>query len=1249
MSTLWLPRVFVSSTCRDLEAHRKEVEIGLTRSDRYRYVGAENFGSRPYPSKEECISEVISSNVYVGIFGDRYGSIPEGEEMSITELEYRKAKEIRLPCLIYCKNKATESIESNEGPVKAKKLKELKAELRRDNLFSRFGSPSDLAMKIVADLPKLERNLAIENTNKWYRSTLRNNNIKGKVIHRTEADLILSKLLSSDARHDVLLTGVGGIGKSGIILQVLKALDEQECPFLAFRVDLPSPSTTAFGGRFDLNEFPVQLVRILAEAAQGQKCVLILDQLDSIGLAPVGTSDLSHCVDEVIKQVQACPNMRLLIACKKSDLENDERLLNLVASHPVTDTVVVEPLSEEIVRELMGWGPNVNLSSAQLRLWSLPLHLKLIEDLEAPLDPTQFSTPTHLIDRLWKHQNEALGKYSCSDDKFVAVIDTIIDYIIKRQVLFVPVEELELQRHCADAMTSENILVSDGTYYSFFHESFISYAFARRHFGDGDKLASYLKGAGQLIFQRSLVQSLLLYGREKRFDDYLITVETLLNDHDIEFHLKQAVLATLASLENPREEEWKPLARIVNDDPNDRLSEAIWRTILYRSVDWFKMLDSHGVIGQWLDSSDDKLLDKVIILLREMQPLQSWRVAELLTPYVGISDGWRRRLKHIVSYADLGTERTFFNLFLKIIDDGAFDEDIEKAKGDFWNFLYDLPESRSEWACEAIGRFLNRAFTVSVKAGQLNPFNYSTGLLRNAHGTGGILLESLPKCAEKSPTKFIFEVLPFMLKVVYATTDLEGEAPLRDHVWRLRYYEGGHRVKDVLLSAMEIAFRRTALDDPKQFADFAHELEHYDYDTINFLIIRGYAANGQTLANESVDYLCHNPARMEAGYGDGSHWAARELLEAVIPYCGDDEFTRLEHTLLTYYSRYERTTEGHHSSGHAQFILLDGITGPRRSVAVTKRLQELTMRFGQEALEPPQGAVGGWAKSPIAEEEAALMTDDEWLAAIKGYDCENCSFVGDGVIGGASELSLVLQSHVKQDPTRFANLACAFPETTQYVYFEAVLRGIAQSEIAPQPEAVVRICRYCHSFADRPFGLWIPGALAAVRGAALPKEGLDIIIWYATKDPDPTIEGREMGPISKSGHAGDNLFLAGGNSVRGSSATAIAQVIFYDKDRPADSNCLPYLMAATETICLDPSAAVRSCSAEILFSMLQYDQETAIIYLFRLLDIKEDALLSTPPIRMILRDTLEAHLNEVEPILQRMVRSKLPEVATAGA
>src|SRR5215211_7934071 len=47
-----------------------------------------------------------SCNIYIGIFAWRYGYIPNDnkenpENLSITELEYRKSKEKGIPCLIF--------------------------------------------------------------------------------------------------------------------------------------------------------------------------------------------------------------------------------------------------------------------------------------------------------------------------------------------------------------------------------------------------------------------------------------------------------------------------------------------------------------------------------------------------------------------------------------------------------------------------------------------------------------------------------------------------------------------------------------------------------------------------------------------------------------------------------------------------------------------------------------------------------------------------------------------------------------------------------------------------------------------------------------------------------------------------------------------------------------------------------------------------------------------------------------------
>jgi hypothetical protein len=62
----------------------------------------EVFGARPEEPLEACIQEIDQSDLFVGIYAHRYGYIPEGSDVSITESEfqYAKRKEKALLCFI---------------------------------------------------------------------------------------------------------------------------------------------------------------------------------------------------------------------------------------------------------------------------------------------------------------------------------------------------------------------------------------------------------------------------------------------------------------------------------------------------------------------------------------------------------------------------------------------------------------------------------------------------------------------------------------------------------------------------------------------------------------------------------------------------------------------------------------------------------------------------------------------------------------------------------------------------------------------------------------------------------------------------------------------------------------------------------------------------------------------------------------------------------------------------------------------
>jgi transcriptional regulator with XRE-family HTH domain len=140
-------RVFVSSTWLDLQPERQAVEQALARLRETKFIGMEYFGSRDETTWEVSLLEVGPTDLYVGIIGGRYGS-------GITEQEYRRARELNLPCFIYFKDEATIGPTDRDAePEKAERLAQLKEEMRRDHIIGPpFRNPDDLAAKLTADL-----------------------------------------------------------------------------------------------------------------------------------------------------------------------------------------------------------------------------------------------------------------------------------------------------------------------------------------------------------------------------------------------------------------------------------------------------------------------------------------------------------------------------------------------------------------------------------------------------------------------------------------------------------------------------------------------------------------------------------------------------------------------------------------------------------------------------------------------------------------------------------------------------------------------------------------------------------------------------------------------------------------------------------------------------------------------------------------------------------------------------------------
>jgi hypothetical protein len=1085
---------------------------------------------------------------------------------------------------------------------------------------------------------------AIEAQNGRYLGFLRDEAIGGELFPREEAQLAVDKLLSTEGKGSVMIAGEAGVGKSSVMPEIVRRLREIGWPVLAFRVDRmePMPTPEQVGETLGLLESPAH---VLAAVAQGRDCALVIDQLDAVSLASGRHPQFFECINEIIKQAQAYPRMHLVLGCRKFDINNDHRLRRLVEERGVAEVVTVNRLSHDRVKQIVtGFGFDATrLTGRQLDLLSVPLHLNLLSELATDIhaDALNFETAKDLYDEFWKRKQALVRARLGRDLQWTQVMDVLCDYMSERQTLSAP--EVILDEYAADAsvMGSDHVLTWEGGRYSFFHESFFDYVFARRFAARGRRLLPFLLNGEQHLFRRAQVRQILLHEREQDRDVYLEDLSSLLFDERIRYHLKSATFAMLGDLAEPTTDEWDIVSRPLEDTAHQLYFE-VW-SLLHRSPAWFKLADSLGLIEHWLSDEDqEERVNKTVMLLRSTQRSLPDRVADLLEPKLGLSAAWDKRIAFVMQWSDMDINRRFFDLFLRAIDSGALDgiRGPVAVNSDFWDLSYDLPDKQPAWAAEVIGHFYDRCVTAALeRGGDDTTTSIARCILDSARDRRNGYFS---KAAGAAPREFVEQVLPIMLRVMQLTAQRAEEPPWPDAVWFYRSYGEGDGARDSLLEAMVAALSSLARNDPKAFAAYAARLRGAAFETARFLLLRAYAANGQRFADEATAYLLDDPALLKIGYAGGDHWPARLLLEAITPHCSEAELLRLEDLLLGYYTPWERSVEGHHAYGHAQFTLLEGITPARRSNRVRRRLEEWRRKFNKQSVEEPMRIVVGFVGSPIEDDAAAKMTDEQWLRAVERYDSDDVEtrVLGDNLIGGAGQLAGLMEGLARQNPVRFAELAGRFPDSVNVRYFEAVLRGVADAGLDPQ--LALCLCKRCHALPSRPLGRWMPPVIANLAEAVLPDEVLEIVAWYATEDPDPEEELWRTPAYGGQIFFGGSIETAAINSARGVAAGAVGRLIFPDPAR------LRKLLPTVERMVDDASIAVRAGAARALIAVLKHDRDLAIRLFLRLCET-EDELLRTDGVETFMRYGVRTHYETLSPILDRMLTSEHSEANLAGA
>jgi hypothetical protein len=1083
-----------------------------------------------------------------------------------------------------------------------------------------------------------------------YLSGVRKRLIQHTLLPREATQVLSSRMAENIQGGDYVLTGKAGAGKTGCVIEFVETLSNQGTPVLAFRLDHRTPvtSTRALGEQLELEESPVL---VLAAAAQGREAVLVIDQLDAVSTTSGRSADFLDVVEGMLAEargVRERVQLHVVVVCRTFDWENDNRLRRMLSNHHAQIDVTELSLAEVRVVLAEECFDIKHFLPRQLELLRLPQNLALF--LDTRFDPTAvptFHTAKELFDRYWDAKRHAvLLRATPLPDQWMDVISLLCEEMTRTQQLSVPREKLDHFAHFATQMASEGVLTLAKGRYGFGHESFFDYCFARGFVANDRELTSFLTTTEQHLFRRAQVRQVLAYLRDADHTRYCAEIRTLLNDNRIRIHLKDLTLALLTNVTDPTDDEWtllEPWLQMVwaewvrEEQQPDQFASLVWHHV-FRSSAWFALIDRLGHIVAWLASGNNGLMDMAVHYLRAHQRYAGDRVAELLEPYVGQSQEWQARLRYIIEWASHENSRRFFELFLRLIDDGTLDQ----ARGPlatnstFWSMLYGLAQARPDWISEVLARWLQRRLVI-VQQEQSDGREVQWHNLVNHEDSGP---EYLHAAAEQHPALFVQYVLPVVLDISSAAINSDIEKPpFRDAVWPFLFKSAHPSLASACLHAMETVLRKLAEEKPESTREYIEVLKPHLSCTANYLLLSLYTAAAESFADEAVDVLCEQPWRLRCGYADSPYWVAMALIRAITQACSLENLARLETILLNYSADYEKTAEGRRFAGHACFTLLSAIPENLRSKYAHARFQELERKFGTP--DPaPQGIRSHWVGPPIEQSVGERMTDEQWLRAIAKYQTEEPPNRWEHPErGGASSLARMLQQIMHQEPERFARLSLQFPPATNPTYLGHVLEGL-NGTVTPTG-LKLDVCRKAFIESRIACGTAMADLLGSI-AESLPDDAVEMLHWLATEHPDPEQELWAKRVADGQSYYGGDIYTYGINTTRGRAAEAIRDLIIADGSYIARFHTtLPLLVA-------DPSLAVRSCVASTLLAIAHHNIQLAL-ELFATLTITDDRLLATPYAERFIYHGLPEHFPVLYPFIGRMLRSTDAAVNHVGA
>jgi hypothetical protein len=967
---------------------------------------------------------------------------------------------------------------------------------------------------------------------------------------------------SDDTKNLAMLIDQAGTGKTVVLHDIQLDLESKGFDVLAIKADQQLSGIAQLADvstRLGLHQSPEH---ILSRLSQLGRVAVLIDQIDALSLSLAHDQATLDIVLDFVARLRRIPNLRILISCRLFDRNSDPRIKQIDTAQQFSLTQFTDGEVSQILRAM-----NVAfdvLQKSTKTLLQIPLHLNLfalaLENNASTKRLYGVTSLQELYGAIW--ENIVLKEDTLAPSKTdrIKVLHLLTNYMAQHQVTSVPQTvllqpEAAIHERAINWLASTGIITAGSNKWTFIHQTFFDYCFAREFVEQGGDLVEQIVNSDQGLFIRPLLLQVITYMRGSNPAQYLKDLTALFSTDNIRFHLKDLLFRWFGSVSNPTEDEWNIAHRMLLDPvTKGRVLQS-----MFGNPGWFVWLQKN-FLPNWLineETINDTLL-YYLISIWEIKTTQM-RVIELLKPYIGKNEEWDKRLAYIVSHVQHWQSADAVDFYEQVIyripeinkhdiyQIGLLAKAFPIPGARLLRFILDLVLRQYQdklRAWKESEQDASRLFSPTIY-GELN-------LIENHN-----LEEAFQFVSSAEPKHYLEELLPWLDNVLTQQEIPEQPSPYY-FLWDQlsgNWYNDHHGVEHAYIFGLVSALVDIAKTDTRFFDSIVTHLTQSPFKTPQLILAHVFKALADTHASHALQFILADRRRLELGEVDD--YDSRKMIQAIYPYLTDEERSRLEgYILQPPLIHKNRGLEGLKWRGIEQLHLLQSIPREYLSTKALRRFTEWEHKFpGSKPDNDPVSVRGGIVSSPIPAETAKKMTD---------------------------QLSSVLQSFVKEDPERYYPLLQRVNDNVDDAYVQAFINGLAES-IAPAEWLFDTVRRFSHQ-PERNIKRTIAWSIKKRSKEEIPNDVVELLLQNVRAEP-----GDDEWRWAK-GENHSDVFSSFLNSDRGASLSTLMRI--YDAQGTDEAYSKKWELI--EFVGADSSTSLHIGAIHELTYMIKLDRNRAL-------------------------------------------------------